>query len=30
MSPFYKQAFIALIIPTLIITGVNGMIFAAM
>ena len=29
MSSFCKQVLIALVIPTLIIVGVNGMVFAA-
>ena len=29
MNSFFRQALIALVIPTLIIAGVNGMVFAA-
>lgn len=29
MSSFFRQALIALVIPTLIIVGINGMVFAS-
>ncbi len=29
MNSFFRQVLVALVIPTLIITGVNGMVFAA-